>query len=110
MKKVKHVFKKNDDIQYFRSKIVLCWNKWKTGFCTAEQPPCLRHDKVIEETITLLAHLEKDRQETLVSLRAERELVAVLGQKIDKLAFERMVTLPVAVQKGQYCLYCVQVL
>lgn len=65
----------------------------------AEQLPCLGHDDVIEETITLLAHLEKDRQETLVSLRSQRDLVTLLGQKIAQLAFERMVTFPVAVQR-----------
>lgn len=55
-------------------------------------------EDVIEETITLLARLEKDRQDTLESLISERDRVKLLSQRIDRLALERMICLPLAVQ------------
>ena len=62
--------------------------------------PYLGADEVIEEVVTLLAKLEDDRQETLKSLRQERDRVGNLGAKIDSLASQRMSELPQAVQRG----------
>ena len=62
--------------------------------------PYLGAEEVVEETVTLLAKLETDRQDTLAKLAAERDRVKSLGEKIDKLAEKRLLDLPAAVQKG----------
>ena len=57
-------------------------------------------EEVIEETITLLAKLETDRQETLKTLTEERKRTGKLRQSIDDMAVRRLLDLPEYVQKG----------
>ena len=55
---------------------------------------------VIQEVITLLAHLELDRQTTIQQWNSEKSRVAELGNRIDRLALARAITFPTIIQKG----------
>ena len=65
--------------------------------------PYLGAEEVIDEVITLIAKLEKDRRETKDLLKSEKDRVARLGNQIDKVAQQRMEELPQCVQKGKHC-------
>ena len=65
--------------------------------------PYLGAEEVVDEVITLLAKLERDRQDTLDTLHSERDRVSMLGGKIDSLAARRITELPLSVQKGKRC-------
>ena len=65
--------------------------------------PYLGAEEVVDEVITLLAKLERDRQDTLDTLHSERDRVSMLGGKIDSLAARRITELPLSVQKGEKC-------
>lgn len=57
-------------------------------------------DDVISSTVSLIARLEHDRQETIESLLKERVRVQQLGEALDKESERRLEVLEVAVQKG----------
>ncbi|KAL4236342.1 hypothetical protein ACF0H5_004729 [Mactra antiquata] len=61
--------------------------------------PYLGAEEVINETLTLLARLENDRQETEKALKKEKERVIILGAKIDNLCQKRIQEFPVVIQK-----------
>ena len=65
-----------------------------------EQTPYLGADEVIEEVITLLARLEKDRQETEDMYNKERDKAILLAEKINTLSSEKLRDMPLAVQQG----------
>ena len=67
--------------------------------------PYLGADDVIEEVVVILAKLEKDRLETRGSLQKERDRGKRLRSKIDRLAQDRLINLPKAVQKGECLLH-----
>ena len=72
----------------------------KTPTTTSSEAPYLGIEDVAEEVILLLARLESDRQETLKQLYGERDRVKMLKHRIHSLAEQKLVQLPVAVQKG----------
>lgn len=61
--------------------------------------PYLGAEEVIEEVITLIAKLEKDRRDIKDLLKNEHERVSKLGNHIDRVAQQRMEELPQCVQK-----------
>ncbi|XP_050402301.1 coiled-coil domain-containing protein 178 [Patella vulgata] len=61
--------------------------------------PYLGAEDVVEEIITLLARLEKDRQETEAEWKREKGKVSLLTQKIDGLCLKRLRELPAIVQR-----------
>ncbi|ELT93268.1 hypothetical protein CAPTEDRAFT_227270 [Capitella teleta] len=69
------------------------------GIDSILEAPYLGIEDVTEEVILLLAKLESDRQETLNQLYSERDRVKMLKHKINSLAEQKLVELPVAVQK-----------
>lgn len=62
--------------------------------------PYLGAEEVVDEVLTLLARLDKDRIETEESLKKEKNRVKMLGSEIDQLAEKRRLNLPAAVQAG----------
>ena len=62
--------------------------------------PYLGAEEVIEEVITLLAHLENDRRDTKDLLREESKRVILLQERIDMMCHKRLLELPDAVQRG----------
>ncbi|XP_013420633.1 coiled-coil domain-containing protein 178 isoform X2 [Lingula anatina] len=60
--------------------------------------PYLGAEEVVDEVMTLIARLEKDRIDTEDMLKKEKERVRTLNHKIDMLAEKRSVDLPAAVQ------------
>lgn len=61
--------------------------------------PYLGAEEVIEEVITLIAKLEKDRREVKDLLKNENARVEKLGNQIDRVAQQRMEELPQCVQR-----------
>lgn len=61
--------------------------------------PYLGAEEVIEEVITLIAKLEKDRREIKDLLKNENARVDKLGNQIDRVAQQRMEELPQCVQR-----------
>ena len=58
-------------------------------------------EEVISATLSLIARLELDRQDTIESLCQERVRVQHLGQAYDKECEKRLDLLEVAVQRGK---------
>ena len=63
--------------------------------------PYLGAEEVIDEVITLLARLERDRVDSKKALEQENQRSRMLKGKIDGLAVGRAEQLPVAVQAGR---------
>ncbi len=57
---------------------------------------------MIPGMVELLAKLEKDRQETLLAITAEKKKAKMLQEKLDRERERRLATLPEVVQAGMY--------
>jgi len=64
--------------------------------------PYLGAEEVIDEVVLLLAKMESDRKDTLEALGKERGRYEMLKSKIDNFSVQRMLELPLAVQRGTY--------
>jgi hypothetical protein len=67
-----------------------------------EALPYLGAEEVIDEVILLLAKMESGRKDNLDSLAKERQRSEMLKTKIDSRSHQRMVDLPIAVQRGWF--------
>ncbi len=56
--------------------------------------------EVIEESLSLVAHLENDLQTTSSQITTEQGRIELMNQRLDELAEMRLLELPDAVQKG----------
>ena len=55
---------------------------------------------MVSGLMNLIARLEKDRQETLLAIAAEKEKAKMLQEKLDKEGRRRLAILPELVQAG----------
>ena len=64
---------------------------------------------MVSGMMNLLARLEKDRQDVLQAIEAEREKAKMLQQKLDREGERRLAILPELVQEGVCACACMHV-